>query len=41
MINRKAYPADVASLIRARPSQNESIGEAAMTLASTPLHVHN
>lgn len=41
MVNWKTYPADVASLIHARPSQNESIGEAAMALADKPLHAHN
>ena len=34
-------PSDVASLIHAHPSQNESLGEAAMALAGKPLHVHN
>ena len=41
MVNWEAYPSDVASLIHAHPSQNESIGEAAMALAGKPLHVHN
>lgn len=41
MVNWEAYPADVASLIHAHPSQNESIGEAAMALAGKPLHAHN
>ena len=41
MVNREAYPSDVASLIHAHPSQNESIGEAAMALAGKPLHAHN
>lgn len=41
MVNWKAYPTDVASLIHARPSQNESIGEVAMALADKPLHAHN
>lgn len=41
MVNWEAYPSDVASLIHAHPSQNESLGEAAMALAGKPLHVHN
>lgn len=41
MVNWEAYPTDVASLIHAHPSQNESIGEAAMALAGKPLHAHN
>ena len=38
MVNWEAYPSDVASLIHAHPSQNESLGEAAMALAGKPLH---
>lgn len=41
MVNWEAFPSDVASIIHAHPSQNESIGEAAMALAGKPLHVHN
>lgn len=41
MVNWEAYPADVASLIHAHPTQNESIGEAALALAGKPLHAHN
>ena len=41
MVNWEAYPSDVASLIHAHTSQNESLGEAAMALAGKPLHVHN
>ena len=41
MVNWEAYPTDVAPLIHAHPSQNESIGEAAMALAGKPLHAHN
>ncbi|QPK82057.1 dihydrolipoyl dehydrogenase [Schaalia sp. ZJ405] len=41
MVNWEAYADDLASLIHAHPSQNESIGEAAMALAGKPLHVHN
>lgn len=41
MVNWEAHPSDVASLIHAHPSQNESIGEAAMALAGKPLHAHN
>ncbi|MCB4207674.1 dihydrolipoyl dehydrogenase [Arthrobacter sp. UM1] len=38
IVNWEAYPEDVASLIHAHPTQNESIGEAAMALAGKPLH---
>lgn len=41
MVNWEAHPDDIASLIHAHPSQNESIGEAAMALAGKPLHAHN
>lgn len=41
MVNWEAHPSDVAALIHAHPSQNESIGEAAMALAGKPLHAHN
>lgn len=41
MVNWEAYPADVAALIHAHPTQNEAIGEAAMALAGKPLHSHN
>ncbi|MFC4223666.1 dihydrolipoyl dehydrogenase [Lysinibacter cavernae] len=38
IVNWEAYPEDVAPLIHAHPSQNESIGEAMMFLANKPLH---
>ncbi len=41
LVNWEAYPEDVASLIHAHPTQNESIGEAALALAGKPLHAHN
>ncbi|MDO4258779.1 MAG: dihydrolipoyl dehydrogenase [Actinomycetaceae bacterium] len=41
LVNWEAYPEDVASLIHAHPTQNESIGEAALALAGKPLHSHN
>ncbi|WP_026460938.1 dihydrolipoyl dehydrogenase [Schaalia suimastitidis] len=41
MVNWEAYPQDVAALIHAHPTQNESIGEAALALAGKPLHAHN
>lgn len=38
MVNWEAYPEDVAQLVHAHPTQNESLGEAAMALAGKPLH---
>ncbi len=38
IVNWEAYPEDVATLLHAHPTQNESIGEAAMALAGKPLH---
>lgn len=38
IVNWEAYPEDVAQLIHAHPTQNESLGEAAMALAGAPLH---
>ena len=34
----EAFPEDVAKFIHAHPTQNESLGEAAMLLNGTPLH---
>ena len=34
-------PSDVAALIHAHPTQNESLGEAHLALAGKPLHAHN
>ena len=39
--NWEAYPAEVASLIHAHPTQNEALGEAHLALAGKPLHAHN
>jgi len=36
----EAYPDDVAEFIHAHPTQNESLGEAALALAGKPLHSH-
>lgn len=41
LVNWEAYPQDVAPLIHAHPTQNESLGEAALALAGAPLHSHN
>ncbi|WP_235912319.1 dihydrolipoyl dehydrogenase [Ruania zhangjianzhongii] len=41
LVNWEAYPQDVAPLIHAHPTQNESLGEAALALAGSPLHSHN
>ena len=38
IVNWEAYAEDVASIIHAPPTQNESIGEAALALAGKPLH---
>ncbi|MGB8020558.1 MAG: dihydrolipoyl dehydrogenase [Candidatus Nanopelagicales bacterium] len=38
--NWEAYPAEVASLIHAHPTQNEALGEAHLALAGKPLHAH-
>jgi dihydrolipoamide dehydrogenase len=38
--NWEAYPADVAQLVHAHPTQNEALGEAHLALAGKPLHVH-
>jgi dihydrolipoamide dehydrogenase len=40
-VNWEAYPEDVAQFIHAHPTQNESLGEAALALAGKPLHSHN
>ncbi len=41
IVNWEAWPEDVASLLHAHPTQNESLGEAHLALAGKPLHVHN
>jgi dihydrolipoamide dehydrogenase len=38
--NWEAYPADVAQLVHAHPTQTEALGEAHLALAGKPLHVH-
>jgi dihydrolipoyl dehydrogenase len=38
--NWEAFPADVAGLIHAHPSQSEALGEAHLALAGKPLHSH-
>ena len=38
IVNWEAYPEDVAQLLHAHPTQNESLGEAHMALAGKPLH---
>jgi dihydrolipoamide dehydrogenase len=38
--NWDAFPADVAGLIHAHPSQTEALGEAHLALAGKPLHSH-
>jgi dihydrolipoamide dehydrogenase len=35
-----AFPADVAGLSHAHPTQSEALGEAHLALAGKPLHVH-
>ncbi|MGO1544338.1 MAG: dihydrolipoyl dehydrogenase [Gulosibacter sp.] len=38
IVNWDAYPEDVAQLVHAHPTQNESLGEAMLMLAGKPLH---
>jgi dihydrolipoamide dehydrogenase len=38
IVNWEAYPEDVANLVHAHPTQNESLGETALALAGKPLH---
>jgi dihydrolipoamide dehydrogenase len=38
IVNWEAYPEDVASLIHAHPTQNETLGEAHLALSGFPLH---
>lgn len=40
MVSWEADAQDVASLVHAHPTQNETLGEAAMALAGKPLHNH-
>jgi dihydrolipoamide dehydrogenase len=39
-VNWEALPEDVARFVHAHPTQNESLGEAALALAGKPLHAH-
>ncbi|MFC4021193.1 dihydrolipoyl dehydrogenase [Micromonospora sp. GCM10011542] len=38
--NWEAYPAEVAQLVHAHPTQSEALGEAHLALAGKPLHSH-
>ena len=40
MVGWEAFPEDVARFVHAHPTQNESLGEAALALAGKPLHAH-
>ena len=40
MVGWEAMPEDVARFIHAHPTQNESLGEAALALSGRPLHAH-
>ncbi|WP_265444148.1 dihydrolipoyl dehydrogenase [Flexivirga meconopsidis] len=40
IVGWEALPDDVASLVHAHPTQNESLGEAHLALAGKPLHAH-
>jgi dihydrolipoamide dehydrogenase len=40
IFNWEAYPAEVAQLVHAHPSQSEALGEAHLALAGKPLHAH-
>jgi dihydrolipoamide dehydrogenase len=40
IFNWEAYPAEVAQLIHAHPTQSEAIGEAHLALTGKPLHAH-
>jgi len=39
--NWEAFPAEVAQLVHAHPTQNEALGEAHLALAGKPLHAHS
>jgi dihydrolipoamide dehydrogenase len=41
IVNWEAFPAEVAQLVHAHPTQNEALGEAHLALAGKPLHAHN
>ncbi len=40
IVTWEALPEDVARFVHAHPTQNESLGEAALALAGKPLHAH-
>ncbi len=40
MVGWEAHPEDVARFLHAHPTQNESLGEAALVLDGRPLHAH-
>lgn len=40
LVGWEALPEDVARFVHAHPTQNESLGEAALALAGKPLHAH-
>jgi Pyruvate/2-oxoglutarate dehydrogenase complex, dihydrolipoamide dehydrogenase (E3) component, and related enzymes len=40
IVNWEAHPEDVAPLVHAHPTMNESLGEAHLALAGKPLHAH-
>ncbi|TNM68330.1 dihydrolipoyl dehydrogenase [Streptomyces sp. NP160] len=40
IVNWEAFPEEVAQLVHAHPTQNESLGEAHLALAGKPLHSH-
>jgi len=40
IVSWEAHPEDVAPLLHAHPTQNESLGEAHLALAGKPLHAH-
>jgi dihydrolipoamide dehydrogenase len=40
IFNWEAYPAEVAQLVHAHPTQTEALGEAHLALAGKPLHSH-
>ncbi|MGW4477995.1 dihydrolipoyl dehydrogenase [Rhodococcus triatomae] len=39
-VTLNVHPEELASIVHAHPTQNESIGEAALALAGKPLHAH-
>ncbi|WP_168581623.1 dihydrolipoyl dehydrogenase [Gephyromycinifex aptenodytis] len=41
IVGWEALPEEVAALVHAHPTQNESLGEAHMALAGKPLHAHS